>query len=52
MLAADEVFLSGTGAELVPVGRIDGHQLARPAEPLYPRIRIAFLELIERECRA
>lgn len=39
LLAADEVFLTGTGARIVPVGRLDGETIGTVAErPLTDRI--------------
>lgn len=48
---ADECFLSGTGAELVPVREIDGRALPACPGPLYRRCAEAFTQHIERHCR-
>jgi len=50
LLQADECFLSGTGAELIPVSQINQHRFATPPQPLYPVIERAFRQLIQREC--
>jgi branched-chain amino acid aminotransferase len=48
---ADELFLTGTGAEIVPVREIDGRSL--PAErPITKRARAAFAAYIEASARA
>lgn len=39
---ADECFLTGTGAELIPVRMIDGRVLPRCPGPIYQRIQQAF----------
>ncbi|MBN2352943.1 MAG: branched-chain-amino-acid transaminase [Spirochaetales bacterium] len=50
LYAADECFLTGTGAELVPAVEIDGRAVgaARPG-PIFARIREAFARLVEEE---
>jgi branched-chain amino acid aminotransferase len=48
---ADELFLTGTGAEIVPVSEIDGRPL--PAErPVTERVRAAFAVYVEASARA
>ncbi len=47
---ADECFLCGTGAELLPVRSVDGRQMAHTPGPVTQRIAQAFKRLIEREC--
>ena len=48
---ADELFLTGTGAEIVPVCEIDGRPL--PAErPVTERVRAAFAVYVEASARA
>ena len=44
LFAADEVFLTGSGAGIVPVGTLDGRTLGsgRPG-PLWEKLRRAFL---------
>ncbi len=46
---ADECFLSGTGAELIPVREIDGRRIARCPGPIFSSLRDAFHTLVERE---
>lgn len=47
---ADECFLTGTGAELIPVKRIDEHEFSTPQSPLTPRIMKVFRDKIETCC--
>ncbi|MGD9163642.1 MAG: aminotransferase class IV [Chromatiales bacterium] len=46
---ADECFLCGTGAELLPVQSVDGRRLAHTPGPVSERIRVAYRRLIETE---
>lgn len=46
---ADECFLTGTGAELIPVRTIDGKPLPRCPGPVYSALQKAFHALVERE---
>ena len=48
---ADELFLTGTGAEIVPVCEIDGRPLP-PERPVTERVRAAFAAYIEASARA
>lgn len=50
LYTADECFLTGTAAELVPVADIDGRPPGHCPGPLFSRIDQAFGALIEREC--
>ena len=50
LYAADECFLTGTGAELIPVRRIDAHEYALPREALTPVIMREFRRRIATEC--
>ena len=50
LLAADECFLTGTGAELIPVASIGDHRLPVVDEPLIPIIVNGFRKRIAREC--
>jgi branched-chain amino acid aminotransferase len=50
--AAEEAFLVGTGAGLVPVRRIDGRPVASCPGPVFTRIREAFDALVRRESAA
>jgi branched-chain amino acid aminotransferase len=49
LYVADECFLTGTGAELIPVASIDGRHLRACPGPIYTALGKAFHELIERE---
>lgn len=44
LMRADEVFLSGTGARLVPVGRLDTVTIGTGSRPVLKRIEDAFRE--------
>ena len=48
---ADELFLTGTGAEIVPVCEIDGRALPH-ARPVTERVRAAFAAYVEASARA
>jgi branched-chain amino acid aminotransferase len=48
---ADELFLTGTGAEIVPVCEIDGRPLPA-ARPVTERVRAAFATYVEESARA
>lgn len=48
--AADECFLTGTGAELVPVSQIGEHRYLPQLSPLVPKIMKAFRNRIEVSC--
>ena len=50
LLAADECFLTGTGAELVPVASIGEHRLPAAETPLMPVIVREFRKRIARDC--
>jgi len=50
LLAADECFLTGTGAELMPVASIGEHRLPAVDDPLTPVIMREFRKRIAREC--
>ncbi|TNF86387.1 MAG: aminotransferase class IV [Gammaproteobacteria bacterium] len=52
LFAADECFLTGTGAELIPVRQIDEHCFSLPHRPLIPAIMRGFQDRIASECRA
>jgi len=51
LYAADECFLTGTGAELIPVASIDCRPLPDCPGPTFRRLRQAFVETIAAECR-
>lgn len=46
LYTADECFLTGTGAELIPVRDIDGRPLSYCPGPMYQQLSQAFLEYI------
>ena len=50
LVRAQECFLTGTGAELIPVRQIDAHCFDRPPSPLLPAIMQGFKNRIAREC--
>ena len=47
LYVANECFLCGTGAELIPVRAIDGREMQTCPGPLYERIRQAFSQAIQ-----
>ncbi len=50
LYSADECFLTGTGAELIPVHSISGRSL--PTErPIFARIQMHFIQLVRNETR-
>jgi branched-chain amino acid aminotransferase len=49
--SAEECFLTGTGAELIPVREIDGRLLKACPGPVYGKIRQLFRDLILRESK-
>ena len=50
LYAAEECFLTGTGAELIPVRRLGEHVFPAPPAPLTPVIMKAFKNRIARDC--
>ncbi|MDB6062093.1 MAG: branched-chain-amino-acid transaminase [Verrucomicrobiaceae bacterium] len=46
---ADEIFLTGTGAELIPVRQVDGRPVQHCPGPIFQRIEQAFKVCIERD---
>lgn len=46
---ADECFLTGTGAKLIPVREIDGRKIAACPGAIYQQLAAAFAALIQRE---
>ncbi|MDA0336780.1 MAG: aminotransferase class IV, partial [bacterium] len=46
---ADECFLTGTGAELLPVARIQGRCVGSGERPVYERLQQAFRQLVRTE---
>jgi branched-chain amino acid aminotransferase len=49
LYTADEVFLTGTGAELIPVREIDGRRLSACPGPIFTRLSATFPALIAAE---
>ncbi len=50
LLQAEECFLTGTGAELIPVRQIDEHTFTAPDNPLTPIIMQGFRARIAKDC--
>ncbi|MDT4329589.1 branched-chain-amino-acid transaminase [Methylomonas sp. MED-D] len=50
LYAADECFLTGTGAELIPVASIDWRSLPNCPGPVFQRLQQAFRRTIDQEC--
>lgn len=49
LFTADECFLTGTGAELIPVDYADGRAMPQCPGPVYQRLAAAFKELVSSE---
>ncbi len=49
---ADECFLSGTGAELIPVAEVQGRRIGRGERAVFGRLQHAFKDLIAAEVAA
>ena len=47
---ADECFLTGTGAELIPVREVDGRTLSHCPGPVFERLSRTFRRTIEQHC--
>lgn len=43
---ADECFLTGTGAELIPVSAVDGRPIAQCPGPIFSQISVAFQRIV------
>ena len=50
LYTADECFLTGTGAELIPVREVDGRAFMSSPGPVFARVQLAFHALVRREC--
>jgi len=50
LYTADECFLSGTGAELIPVREVDGRPLHHCPGPVFSALASAFYEQVAHEC--
>lgn len=46
LLTADECFLTGTGAELIPVSEVTGRKMSDERRPIYHKIQQAFMNHI------
>lgn len=51
LIAADECFLSGTGAELIAVNRIDDHVFGASQNPILPLLAAGFKNRIAQYCK-
>jgi branched-chain amino acid aminotransferase len=51
LYTADECFLTGTGAELIPVREVDGRPLRHCPGPLFIALHDAFRQMVERETK-
>jgi branched-chain amino acid aminotransferase len=49
LYTAGECFLTGTGAELIPVREVDGRAVSACPGPVFRRLHAAFHDLVERE---
>jgi branched-chain amino acid aminotransferase len=49
LYTADECFLTGTGAKLIPVREIDGRKIQSCPGNIYQQLSVAFTELVSRE---
>jgi len=52
LYTADECFLTGTGAELIPVREVDGRPLLYCPGPVFSRLAEAFADRVARETQA
>lgn len=50
LYTAEECFICGSGARLIPVKTIDGRQIAQCPGPVYQRLSVAHQALIDDEC--
>lgn len=50
LLVSDECFLTGTGAELVPIREVDGRAMPETRGEMFLAIERGFRAMIEREC--
>lgn len=49
LFTADECFLTGTGAELIPVAEVNGRPVGSCPGPVYQQLATAFRQLVESE---
>ena len=52
LFTADECFLTGTGAELIPVREIAGRRMGDPDRPIFARLQRGFAELVAAATRS
>ncbi|BAO45222.1 branched-chain-amino-acid transaminase [Thiolapillus brandeum] len=52
LYTADECFLTGTGAELIPAGSIDGRPLTQCPGPVFRKLAAGFRKHIDTVCRS
>lgn len=52
LVSADEVFLTGTGAGLVPVRAVDGLSTGRSVRPVFERLSAAYQARVDEDTRA
>lgn len=50
LYTADECFLTGTGAELIPVSEVDGRNIRNSGGAVFQSIGQGFAELVRKEC--
>lgn len=46
LYTADECFITGTGAEIIPVASVDGRMMTRCPGPIYQKLEMAFKQVI------
>ncbi len=51
LFQSDECFLTGTGAELIPVKQINQFHFAQKSHPLFPVIAKAFKQTVMKDCQ-
>ncbi len=51
LMQADECFLTGTGAELIPVKQVNQHYFSELEDPIYPVIAKAFNQTVINYCQ-
>lgn len=47
---ADECFLTGSGAELIPARSLDGRRIGSSDRPLFKQVQQGFWQIVEQEC--
>lgn len=46
LYTADECFITGTGAEIIPVASVDGRKMTQCPGPIYQKLEMAFKQVI------